>query len=84
MKRETWRDLTQSYDKIPYIHRKINKQRNNTTTQQKTLITQRLQTEPGRSVGLTTDTQLVWLNRFTGFWDSLPYKPQELCNQKDT
>ena len=31
----------------------------------KTTITQRLPTELGRSVGVTTITQLVWLNRFT-------------------
>ena len=29
-------------------------------------ITQRLRTDLGRSVGVTTATQLVWLNRFTG------------------
>ena len=31
-----------------------------------TSITQRLQTDLGRSVGVTTATQLVWLNQFTG------------------
>ena len=45
------RDLTQSYDKSPYNHRKIQKatwQHKNAT---KTSITQRLQTDLGRSVG---------------------------------
>ena len=58
--REKGRDLTQSYDKSPYTNR------NNTTMPPKTLITQRLRTDLGRSVGVTTATLLVWLNRFTG------------------
>ena len=32
----------------------------------KTSITQQLRTNLGRSVGVTTAIQLVWLNRFTG------------------
>ena len=44
------RDLTQSYNKSPYTHRKIQKaaqqQQQNAT---KTLITQRLRTDLGRS-----------------------------------
>ena len=43
--------------------------RSNATTQkrhQKSLITQRLLADLGRSVGVTTATQLVWLNQFTG------------------
>ena len=36
------------------------------TTSQKSSITQRLRTDLGRSVGVTTATQLVWFTRFTG------------------
>ena len=38
----------------------------NTKTPPKTSITQRLRTDLGRSVGVTTVIQLLWLNRFTG------------------
>ena len=41
-------------------------QRDDTTTPQKSSITQRLRTDLGRSVRVTTATQLVWLTRFTG------------------
>ena len=37
------------------------KQRDNITTLTKTLITQQLRTDLGRSVGVTAVTQLVWL-----------------------
>ena len=50
--REKGRDLTQSYD--------------NLKTSPKTLITQPFWTDLGQSVGVTTATQLVWLNQFTG------------------
>ena len=40
-------------------------QRDNIKTPPKTLITQLLRTDLGRSVGVTAVTQLVWLNRFT-------------------
>ena len=46
--------------------RKIRKPMDNTKTPPKTAITQRLRTDLGRSVGVTTVIQLVWLNRFTG------------------
>ena len=62
---EKGRDLTQSCDKNPYTHRTILKatwQHKNAT---KTLITQLLRTDLGRSVGVTAVTQLVCLNRFT-------------------
>ena len=36
------------------------------TTPQKSSITQRFRADSGRSVGVTTVTKLVWLNRFTG------------------
>ena len=65
---EKGRDLTQSYDKRPYTHRKIHKkkpQRDNIKTPQITSITQRLLTDLGRSVGVTAVTPLMWLNWFT-------------------
>ena len=52
--------------KAPTPTEKAKKQRDNTQAPPKTLITQRLRTDLGRSVGVTTATQLVWLNRFTG------------------
>ena len=52
----------------------------NTKTPPKTSITQRLQTDFGRSVGVTTDIKLVWLNQFTGTQPS--HLPQKPCNQK--
>ena len=45
---------------------KLKKQRDNTNRQPKTSITQRFGTDLGRSVGVTTATKLVWLDRFTG------------------
>ena len=53
--RERGRDLTQSYDNLIT--------QNNPP---KTLITQQFRTDLGQSVGVTTATQLVWLNQFTG------------------
>ena len=52
-------DLTQSCDKSPYTDRKSKKQCDNTKTQTKNVITQRLQTDLGRSVGVTIATELV-------------------------
>ena len=58
--REKGRDLTQSCYKNPFTHRTIQKkQRDNIQTPQKTLITQLLRTDLGRSVGVTAVTQLV-------------------------
>ena len=77
--REKGRDLTQSCDKSPYTHRTIQKatwQHKNAT---KTLITQLLRTDLGRSVGVTAVTQLVWLNQFTSAKPS--HSPQNWCNQ---
>ena len=70
--------------KAPTPTEKFKKQRDNTKKPPKTSITQRLLTDLGRSVGVTTATQLVWinLNRFTGSKPSL--YPQKPCNQKDT
>ena len=47
----------------------------------KSSITQRLRTDFGRSVWVTTATQLVRLFLFTGPTFPLPQQP---CNQKDT
>ena len=44
----------------------IRKPMDNIKTPLKTSITQRFQTDLGRSVGATTAIQLVWLNRFIG------------------
>ena len=44
---------------------KYKKERDNTKTPPKTLTTQRLWTDLGRTVRVTTGTPLVWLNRFT-------------------
>ena len=51
--------------KAPSSTEKSKKQRDNIKTPPKTWITQRLQTDLGRSVGVTAVTPLVWLNRFT-------------------
>ena len=48
----------------------------NTKMPQKTSITQQLQTELGRSVGM------VWLKRLTG--TQLSNSLQQPCNEKDT
>ena len=50
----------------PLYQQKIRKSKDNTQTPPKTSFTQRLRTDLGRSVGVTTVIQLVWLNRFTG------------------
>ena len=63
--------------KTPTPTEKSNTQCDNTKTPPKTTITQ-LQTRLGRSDGVAIETQLVWLNRFTGF------QPPQLCNQKGT
>ena len=46
------------------------------TTPQKSSIKQRLRTDLGRSVGVTTATQLVWLTWFTG---PPSHSPQQPC-----
>ena len=58
---EKGRDLTQSYDKSPYTNRNVKRAVTTQTTPQKSSIKQRLRTDLGRSVGVTTATQLVWL-----------------------
>ena len=51
--------------KAPKPAEKSKKQRDSTKTPPKTSITQRLRIDLGRTVGVTTDNQMVWLNRFT-------------------
>ena len=51
------------------------------TTPPKSSIKQQLRTDLGRSVGVTTATQLVWLTWFTG---PPSHSPQQPCNQKNT
>ena len=56
-----------SMTKAPTPTEKSKKQRDgNIKTPPKTSITQRLQTDLWRSVGVTIATQLVWLNQLTG------------------
>ena len=50
--------------KTPTPTEQSKKQRDNIKTPPKTLISQLLQTDLGRSVGVTAVTQLVWLNRY--------------------
>ena len=57
--------MSQSYDKSPYTHRKIQKAMRQHKNATNTSITQRLRTDFGRSVGVTTATPLVLLNRIT-------------------
>ena len=75
-------DLTQSYDKKPLHQQKCQKGKVTTqTTPQKSSIKQQLRTDLGRSVEVTTATQLVWLTWFTG---PPSHSPQQPCTQKDT
>ena len=50
--------------KTPTPAEQSKKQRDNIKTPPKTLITQLLRTDLGRSVGVTAVPQLVWLNRY--------------------
>ena len=71
--KEKGRDLTQSYDKSPYTNRNVKRAKwQHKKMQQKSSITQRLRTDLGRSVGVTTATQLVWLTWFMGTTFPLP------------
>ena len=80
LNRENGRDLS-PMTKAPTPTEKFKKQSDNTKTPPKASITQRLRTEFRRSVVVTTATQLVWLNRFTG---SQTFPPRKPCNQNDT
>ena len=51
--------------KAPTPTEKSKKQRDNIKNATKTLITQRLRTNLGRSTEVTAVTPMVWLNRFT-------------------
>ena len=62
--RENGRYLTQSYDKSPYNHIKIQRATWQYKTPPKFSITQRLRTDLGRLVGVTAVTPRMWLNRF--------------------
>ena len=53
--REKEGDLNQSYDKTPYTNRKFYNPKDNTQTPPQNSITQRLRTDLGRSVGVTSD-----------------------------
>ena len=64
MKRKRSRSDSVLYQKHQY-QQKIRKTMDNTKTPQKPSITQPLRTNIWRSVGITTDIQLVLLNRFT-------------------
>ena len=65
-------DLTQSYDKSRLHPQKCQKGKVTTQTPQKCSIKQRLRADLGRSVGVTTAIQLVWLTWFTGRTFPLP------------
>ena len=79
--REDGRDLTQSYDKSPYTSRNVKRANDNTNNVTKNSITQRFRTDLGRSVGVTTASQLVWL---TNVRAQPSQSPQQPCIQKDT
>ena len=51
--------------KAPTSTKNSKKQHDNTKSPPKTSIARRLRTDLGGSVGVSTATQLVWLNRFT-------------------
>ena len=78
---ENERDLSHR-TKSPTPTAKSTKQCDNANTPPKAFITQRLRTDLGRSVALTTVTPLVWLNRFTSAQPS--HWSQQLCDQKDS
>ena len=68
--REKGRDLTQSYDKSPYTNGNVKRAKwQHKQRHKKSSIKQWLRTDLGRSVGVTTATQLVWL---TGLRAHLP------------
>ena len=67
--------------KAPTPTEKSKGQSDNINNATKSSIKQLLRTDLGRSVGVTTATQLVWLTWFTG---PPSHSPQQPCNQKDT
>ena len=74
--------MTQSYGKNPLHRQNIPKGKLQYKNATKTSITQLLRIYLGWSAGVTTATQLVWLNLFTEAQPS--HQLQKLCNQKDT
>ena len=66
--------------KAPTPTEKSKKQSDKTENATKTSSTKRLRTYLGRSVGVTTATQLVWLNRFTV---SQPSQPKKTVQSKE-
>ena len=67
--------------KAPIPTEMSNGQSDNTKTPPKSSITHRLRTYLGRSVAVTTATQLVWLSGLR----THPSDPsQQRCNQNDT
>ena len=58
--------MTQSYDKRPYTHRKIQKATRQHENASKTFDYTTIADDLGRSVRVAIATQLVWLNRFRG------------------
>ena len=64
-KKKKGRDLTQSYEKSPYIHRKTQEEKWQQKTHPKTSISQRMWTDLGRSVAVTKAIQLVLLYWYT-------------------
>ena len=66
-------DLTQSNDKSPYTNRNVKRAKwQHKERHKKSSIKQQLRTDLGRSVGVTTATQLVWLTWFCGPTFPLP------------
>ena len=65
----------------PTLTEMSRRQSDNTNTPPKSSITQRLQADLGRSVGVTTPTQLV---RLTGLQVQSSNYSQQKCNGKDT
>ena len=76
------RILTQSFDKSPYTNRKVKRAKSQHKTKPpKSSITQRLRTDLGRWIGVSTATQLVW---FTGLRAQPSNSPQQPCDQDGT
>ena len=75
------RDLTRSYHKALIPTEMSNGQNDNIQMPPKSSITQQLRTNFGRSVGVTTAAQLVWL---TGLRAQPSHSPQQTCNHKDS
>ena len=64
--KEKKKEIWLSPMKKPLYQQNIRKLMDNTKTPPKSSITKRLRTDLGRSVGVTTVIQRMWLNRFTG------------------